>query len=292
MGSRPLRQHYLAPDGTAVRVEVDPALRPVTRAWTTQRTRLLELVRSMTPADWTRATRCDTWDATGVIGHLVVVDGFWNLVLGNALAGSEPTRMLRGFDPSSSTDDLVAATVDRPVAELVDQFATGTATLAETVGRFTDDTWSRRAESPMGHLPAHLLLAHALWDSWLHERDITVAAGTAGPVDPDELFDASVWMLCFAGLQGGLLDDPAPVGPGPDAPIDVVLRFDEIPDRAVRVRIDTGVTLAPADPAAAVAAGSGVTFVEGVTGRAPLAPALAPLPDGLAAQLDRAAQTL
>lgn len=292
MGSRPLRQHYLAPDGTGVRVDVDPTLRPVTRAWTNQRARLLELVRAMDADDWTRPTRCDDWDAASVIGHLVVVDGFWDLTLGNALAGAEPTRFLRGFDPSSSTDDLVAAAVDRPVAEIVESFAVGTGTLAATVGRFDDVTWLQRAESPMGHLPAYLLLAHALWDSWLHERDITVAAGTATDPEPDEVRDAAAWMLCFAGLQGGLLDDADPVGPGPDAPVDAILRFDDLPGVALHVTIDTGVTLRPADPDDATPAGPATEFVEAVTGRRPLAPALERLPEDLAAQLTRAAATL
>ncbi len=160
------------------------------------------------------------------------------------------------------------------------------------VGRFDDVTWAQRAESPMGHLPAHLLLAHALWDSWLHERDITVVAGTAADPEPDEVRDAAAWMLCFAGLQGGLLDDPEPVGPGPDSVIDATLRFDDLPGMALHVTIDTGVTLRPADPAGATAAGSAVEFVEAATGRRPLAPALEHLPDDLAAQIARAASTL
>lgn len=292
MGSRPLRQHYLGPDGTGVRVDLDPALWPVTRAWTAQRTRLLELVRGFAPGDWTRPTRCDAWDVTSVIGHLAVVDGFFALTLGNAVTGAEPTRFLTGFDPSSSTDNLVAATVDQPVPELLEQFATGTATLAEVVGRFDAVTWQQRAESPMGHVPAHLILAHALWDSWLHERDITVAAGTATAPSPEEVRDAVGFMLCFAGLQGGLLDDPDPVGPGPDAPVDAILRFDDLPGVALHVTVDTGITLRPADPANATAAGSAAELVEAVTGRRPVEPALDRLPYDLAAQLARAAATL
>lgn len=291
MGTRPLRQHYVAPDGRGVRIEVDPALRPVTRAWTTQRTRLLDVLRRLDPDDWTRPTRCEAWNVTSVIGHLLVVDRFFVLTFDNALSGAEPTRFLTGFDPSSSTDDLVAAEIGRPVPELLEQFATGTAALAETVGRFDDTTWEHRAESPMGHLPAHQLLAHAVWDSWLHERDITVPAGTAPDPDPDEVRAATAWMLCFAGLQGGLLEDAAPVGPGPESPIDVTLRFDDLPG-ALRFVVDTGVTLAPADPYGAVPAGSAVAFVDGVTGRDAIDPVLDRLPADLAAQLARAASTL
>jgi uncharacterized protein (TIGR03083 family) len=292
MGSRPLRQHYLAPDGAGVRLDVDRALWPATRAWSTQRARLLEVVRGFAADDWDRPTRCDAWTAAGVIGHLVVVDGFFTLTFGNALAAAEPTRYLAGFDPSSSTDALVATAVDRPVAELLENFATGTAALAETIGRFEDAAWARRAEGPLGHLPAHQLLAHGLWDSWLHERDLTVPAGTATGPEPDEVRAAAAWMLVFAGLQGGLLHDTAPVGPGPEAPVDVSLRFDDLPGAALRIVIDTGVTLAPADPDDAVAAGPAVDFVEGITGRAPVDPVLDRLPADLAAQISRAAATL
>ncbi|MGZ6999964.1 MAG: DinB family protein [Acidimicrobiia bacterium] len=292
MSTRPLRQHYVGPDGEAVRVDVDPSLRPVTRPWTAQRERLLTLVQSLTPGDWARATRCDAWNVKEVIGHLVVVDQFWCLTLGNGRAGNEPTQFLRHFDPSSSTDDLVAATAEAPIPQLVEQFAQGTAALAETVAGFTDQTWSRRAEGPLGHLPCHQLLAHALWDSWLHERDILVPVDAAPEPAADELLAVAAWNLCFAALQGGLVGDPDAVGPGPEQPIDVTLRFDDVPDAALQVIVSDGVAIRRADPAIASAAGRAVDFVEGLTGRRPVAAATSRLPPDRAAQVTRAAATL
>jgi len=292
MSTRPLRQYYGAPDGTGVRIEVDATLWPVTRPWTAQRERMLNVLRDLPTAAWDRPTRCDAWSVKDVIGHLVVVDQFWSLTLGNGLAAAEPTRFLAGFDPSSSTDDLVAATVAQPVAQLLEQFATGTATFAGVVGQFTDATWPNRAESPMGHLPAHQLLAHAIWDSWLHERDILVPTGDTADPAPDELRAAAAWNCVFAALQGGLVGDPDAVAAGPAAPIRVALRFADLPGTALALTVDDGVTLEPANPADAVDAGTAIDFVEGLTGRAPIDRTLMALPTDFAAQVARAAQTL
>ena len=53
--------------------------------------------------------------------------------------------------------------------------------------RSTSRRWSTLAEAPAGHLPIRLLAHHALWDSWVHERDIVLPLGLTPPVEPDEV---------------------------------------------------------------------------------------------------------
>jgi len=43
------------------------------------------------------------------------------------------------------------------------------------------------AESPVGHVSLRLVMQHALWDSWVHERDIMLPLGLAPVVESDEV---------------------------------------------------------------------------------------------------------
>ena len=51
----------------------------------------------------------------------------------------------------------------------------------------TDEQWSVLAESPAGHVSIRLLAQHALWDCWVHERDIAIPLGRATAAENDEL---------------------------------------------------------------------------------------------------------
>ncbi len=292
MGIRPLRQHYQRDGDVPPEIAVDPAFAIALEPWRSHRSRFETTLRDLAEPDWERPTRCDAWNVRDVIGHLVVVDGFWALTLGQSRAGAAPATMLEGFDPSRSTDDLVAGTRSTPAPELFEQFTSAGTTAAGIFDAFTAEDWHRRCESPLGHLPATCILGHMLWDSWLHERDIFVPMGADPGRDPAELLAVTWFMVCFAGLQGGLLGDPRPVGPGPEAEIDCTLAFDDLPGPALRVRIGEGIEITAADRASAVPAGSAVELVEGFAGRAPVDQLRDSLPADLFDQLSRASQTL
>jgi uncharacterized protein (TIGR03083 family) len=284
MGTRPLRQYY-------DEVDIVDELGAFDAAWRRHRQRFLATLAGLTDEQWTGPTRCTEWDVRGVVSHLVTVDGFWVFTLGNARAKEPPTKLLVDFNPSISTNDMVGPLMALAPDALLDAFRASTDTLAAEVGEFGGADWSSPGESPLGHLPARYLFGHAFWDSWLHERDAFVPIGAPPPADPDEVRTVTSFALLFAGLQGGLLDDSGAVGPGPERPIDVVLRFDEFPGEPLRLRIDSGVGVTQGDPSAAIDAGSAIDLVEAFTGRQPFA-VLRGLPDELTAQLTRAAQVL
>ena len=50
-----------------------------------------------------------------------------------------------------------------------------------------DAGWSTVAETPAGHVSIRLLAFHALWDGWIHERDIALPLGLAPAEEPDEI---------------------------------------------------------------------------------------------------------
>jgi hypothetical protein len=212
--------------------------------------------------------------------------------LGGARRDAAPTKFLEHFDPSSGTDAQVAALRAVPNGELLDQFEAGTQSFVETVQTFAPREWDAIGESPLGHLSARLLFGHAFWDSWLHERDIFVPRGGVVPVEPDELLAVTCFCLVFAGLEGGLVGDESATGSRLTAPVDVRLRFDELPGTALRVEYDSGVRVSLIDATTASAAGSAVALVDGFAGRCPTAALDAALPPDFAAHLGRAAHVL
>ena len=47
--------------------------------------------------------------------------------------------------------------------------------------------WDVLAEAPPGHIAVRAVVAHALWDSLIHERDVVLPLGLEPVIEPDEL---------------------------------------------------------------------------------------------------------
>jgi uncharacterized protein (TIGR03083 family) len=283
MGSRPLRQYYdeVAP------IEVDERLGSVVTPWLRHRQRFAARLAALTDEQWAAPSRCAGWTNQDVVSHLVTADEFWVASLHGAAAGS-PTAYLAGFDPTAVPEALVAPTRSLAPGEVLDRFLAVDERFVAAVTSQGDDAWASLGESPVGHVPARLALAHALWDSWLHERDILVPLGLEDPVEADELRVAAWYVLAVGSAQGGLLGDPAPVGPGLTEPIDATLVFADLPDDPIHLVVDQGVLVERASDGRP--AGSACELVEGYTGRRPI-PAGA-LPTALDEHLRRAFQIL
>ncbi len=287
MPVRPLRQFY-ADERTLALHGLPPAPEPFRR----HRERFLAALASLSDDEWAATTRCEAWSAKEVCCHLVTADGFWALTLEGRHA-AEPSTYLRGFDPTTSPDGVIGSLRERPPAAVLDALTASTAALAEALAAVGEDEWSLLSESPFGHVPVRAVAAHSLWDSWLHERDVLVPLGRPPAVDAEELLTAAAFTLFLGGVQGGVLDDPAPVGDGPTGPVDGAVRFDDLPGSVLRLCVDRDVRVVVEGPGTDVpAVGSAVTFVEAITGRAPAGPTLERLPAELAAQLDRGRRIL
>ena len=151
-----------------------------------QRRRLGDILATLDDDQWAAPSRCSTWSVRDVVAHLTGVDQFWHLMTTTALAG-KPTRFLTSFDPVTTPAQLVDATHDVPPAEVLAQYVAGVEQLAEVLTGLDDEQWSMLAESPPGHVPLHSMARHALWDAWIHERDIVLPLGLAPVEDPDEV---------------------------------------------------------------------------------------------------------
>ena len=174
---------YEHPPIVALSGEPDDQLAPATR----QRRRFEALLGDLSEEQWKTASRCDGWTVHDVAAHLVGVNAFWSASLAAGLAG-RPTRVLGAFDPVTTPELMVAQMRGLTRSEVLDQLAQTNDAFLSAIAELDDGDWSTLAEAPPGHLPIRLMVQHALWDCWIHERDIAVPVGVATPVEPDEVW--------------------------------------------------------------------------------------------------------
>lgn len=253
-------------DGPAIlTIEVPPGDRVAAVA--RQRRRLAAVLGDLDERDWASASRCDGWSVQDVIAHLVGVNAFWQGSVAAGLRG-EPTRMLAAFDPAATPPMMVEGMRQFSSGQVLDQFTTSNEAFLEMLDGLSDGDWEDvTAESPAGHVSVRLLSDHALWDSWVHERDVLLPLGLEPAVEPDEV---SVCLRYAAGLSPVFLvtaDESCEVAY-------TVIATD--PDDRFTVEVTDGVVVrGGAHPTAPVLNGPSVDLVEALSMRAPL-PAEAP----------------
>jgi uncharacterized protein (TIGR03083 family) len=226
-----------------------------------QRRRFVDVLSSLSPEQWEMPSRCEGWRVQDVAAHLAGVDRFWNLVIESGLAGT-PTRFLADFDPkatpASLVDDVRAASPQETLAALLE----ASRTLCATVESLEHEAWLAIGESPAGHVTMTALAHHALWDCWVHERDVVVPLGMAQDEQPDEIVASLRYAAALApmfALQAGS-DRTGTLA------VDVTR-----PDARVVVTVDDHVRVANGDPppGALVLTGHAVDVLESLSVRAP-----------------------
>jgi uncharacterized protein (TIGR03083 family) len=155
-------------------------------AFLRQRRRFLGLLEGLSDDDWRAPSRCEGWTVQDVATHLEGVNRFWHLSIAAGLAG-EPTRYLADFDPKATPAAMVDAAGSPPPAETLAGLAASSEALCDAVAALDDDQWSTIVEVPAGHLPIRILAHHALWDCWVHERDVALPLGLPVVEEPDEV---------------------------------------------------------------------------------------------------------
>ena len=176
-----------------------------------------------------------------------------------------PTRVLAGFDPAATPPVMVDWMSALTPQEVLDQFASTNEALLGAVCELTDEEWSAVAESPPGHVPIRLLAQHALWDSWVHERDVAIPLGIDTAAEPDELTSCLRYAAAVSPALGiGL-------GHGCTGTFAV-----EATDPSIRFVLDVGDSISVREEVAAATVpclrGDAVTLIEALSLRAPLPP--------------------
>lgn len=226
-----------------------------------QRRRLVDALAELDDADWSRPSRCAGWTVRDVVVHLDSTNAFWSFSIRRGLEG-DPTSFLATFDPVSSPAELVAAAGDPSPAEVLERFRASTESLAETVGG-VGDAWGATAEAPVGHVSVDAVVHHALWDSWVHERDVLEPLGVEQVAEADEV-EASL-------RYAAALAPAFALSKGRGGPATMVV---EARDPVLSFKVDVGRSVhvgdGPAPDADLVLRGRAVDLAEALSVRRPL----------------------
>jgi len=236
----------------------DDQLAPVVR----QRRRMETMLADLSAEEWQAPSRCEGWTTQDVISHVIGVNNFWELSVRQGLAGT-PTRYLVGFDPAATPAQMVGAMSELTADEVFDQFVTSNNGFLGVLSELDADGWMTLAETPPGHIPIRLLASHAVWDTWVHERDVALPLGMTPPIETDEVMAS---MRYAAALSPGFI-----ISEGRDCTgwfgVEVV-------DLDTSFALEVGESVAVHDgdaPAGApILRGNAVELVEGLSIRAPL----------------------
>jgi uncharacterized protein (TIGR03083 family) len=226
-----------------------------------QRRRFAGVLSSLSPEEWQASSRCDGWRVQDVAAHLAGVDRYWNLVIRSGLAGT-PTRYLADFDPRATPAALVDAVRGASPQETLAAFLEACGTLCATVESLERDAWLAIGESPAGHVTMSTLAHHALWDCWVHERDVLAPLGMVQDEQPDEI----VASLRYAAALAPMFSIQAGRDRTGILAVDVTR-----PDARFVVTVDDHVRVADGDPppGALVLTGHAVEVLESLSVRAP-----------------------
>ncbi|HMK11116.1 MAG TPA: maleylpyruvate isomerase family mycothiol-dependent enzyme [Acidimicrobiales bacterium] len=165
-------------------VGIDPMVDDLASIVTGQRARLAATLAALDDEQWATPSRCEGWSVQDVIIHLSSTNRFWAYSIEQGRAGM-PTRFLLGFDPVESPAQMVAAARGTPPADTLAEFVEGNRAFADALSAVDD--WHVVAEAPPGHIAIGLVAIHALWDSWVHERDVVIPLGMEPVVDDSEI---------------------------------------------------------------------------------------------------------
>ncbi len=229
-----------------------------------QRRRLESMLATLDDDQWRAPSRCEGWTVQDVVAHLVGVNGFWEASVTAGLAG-RPTRVLAAFDPAAHPPKMVEPMRVLTPRDVLDQFAASNDGFLGALAPLDDRGWSAVAESPVGHVSVRLLAQHALWDAWVHERDIAVPLGLAPALEDDELasclcYSAAVGPAITRGRDDAFSGDLGAIATGPD------IRFTLSVGESVSVRRNE------AAPDVPCLHGNAVDLIEALSLRAPLPP--------------------
>ncbi len=237
-----------------------------------QRRRFEAMLAGLDEPQWQAASRCAGWTVQDVVAHIVGVNVFWEASVAAGLAGN-PTRVLAAFDPAATPPLMVEPMRTLTPNEVLDQFISSNDGFLGALEGLDDRGWSMIAESPAGHVPVRLLASHALWDCWIHERDVALPLG----LDPVNCADE----VCASLRYAAALSPALALSIANESTAAVTQRFAvEATDPDTHFVLDVGESVAvhtgPAPDGTPCLRGGSVRLVEALSLRAPLPAATPP----------------
>ena len=251
-------------DGPAL-IDVDALVVDPSAVVVRQRDRLAGALSELPSEAWGAPSRCEGWSVQDVTEHLVSVNHFWLLSLGAGLR-NEPTRFLAAFDPVAVPAAIVESARGAAPEATLEKLHTSNAQLAAVLSSLSVSDLAKPAEAPPGHIAIRAVCAHALWDAWIHERDVLLPLGRDQPIEPDEVTTALAYVAALAPAFYLLNAGRAPTGS-----LTVLASH---PDSVFTVDVRDHVTVRPGalPDATAIVEGDAVDLVESLSSRGPLPP--------------------
>jgi len=178
-------------------LQVDLDRRAPSEAWLRQRARLRRWLDDLPEERWDEPTRCEGWDVTKLVRHLASASQFLGYTLHKATNGVA-TTLLEGFDPQRVPQQAAAALGNLTPTGARQALVAMDSSVAVELRAMGELAWSVKAESPLGHLAAHLVVSHFLWDSWVHERDFLEPRHEVAIRTPEEVEIVVMYLLGMA----------------------------------------------------------------------------------------------
>lgn len=166
------------PQADHLHVSLDP--QAVVDAYVQHRRRFADAVRSLDEAALRSPSRCSEWTVADVLRHGCDVDAWMRTIW----AGDLP---FTAFDPRVTPHESVVAARSVPDLEIRDRYVDSAIAMADGVDGSGPERWGLPSLSPAGSVPWWLSLLHALFDSWVHERDALLPLGRAVAVENVEV---------------------------------------------------------------------------------------------------------
>lgn len=223
-----------------------------------QRRRLLDALSNLTDEQWSVPSRCEGWTVRDCMIHLESTNGFWEMSIRAGLGGT-PTEILANFDPAASPAAMVAASALSPT-EVLDKMHASAQSLNDLLESLEAQDWETLAEAPPGHISIGAVAHHALWDSWIHERDVLLPLGIEVAEEADEI-EACLRYAAALALSFGVIVDPTT---NKKLSVDVAA-----PSVAFDATVGDTVAITTGATSSDVATGDAVELLEAVSCRVP-----------------------
>ncbi|MEQ8841657.1 MAG: maleylpyruvate isomerase family mycothiol-dependent enzyme [Acidimicrobiales bacterium] len=144
----------------------------LTAVLTDHHQRLVETWRTFTREQWDHPSRNPEWTVHQTVRHLAdALDRGAGIVTVDRSQG-EPR-----FDPRSTPDEWLAASDHDSPERTIERFSSAASTYRDRVGErwAAGDTAHESTVYGTAHWTVNV--AHLLWDSWIHERDVLLPLG-------------------------------------------------------------------------------------------------------------------
>ena len=194
-----LRQFH-GGDGVPLLLDLVPSS-PL-EAWRSHRARLSSWLNAVPDSQWSGQTRCSLWDVTALVRHLASGSQFLGYTLHKARQRTT-TSLLKDFDPQETPKARAELLGELSPQAARDSMAAMDARLGDELAEGSVAGWPALAEAPSGNVPAHVAVAHFLFDSWVHEYDLMIPRGALPVVEELEVQVVLTYLMGLASVITG-----------------------------------------------------------------------------------------